>query len=168
MRRLLFKDTKDRSLKFIIIFLFTIMFSCCAQASLFDFTKKSSEPVLETLSGKKIPFSSLSGHWVLINYWASWCQPCVEEIAVFNQLHKQKPKIYIFAVNYDAMQLSKQKRLTKQFHIHYPSLKHSVAKELHLGAISVVPVTFVFNPQGKLHTILYGGQTLESIREEIS
>ena len=162
MQRLLFKG-----IKYITALSLIFLFACNAQASIFNFIKKAEEPSLETLSGKKIPLASLAGHWVLINYWASWCQPCVEEIAVFNYLHKTNPKFYIFAVNYDSMQLSKQKRLAKKFHIKYPSLKHSVAKTLHLGSVSVVPVTFVFDPQGKLYTTLYGGQTVESIMDEI-
>ena len=55
--------------------------------------------------GDNLIFSSLKGKWVYINYWANWCQPCLEEIAAFNQFYdKYKNKnIAVFGVNYDGL-----------------------------------------------------------------
>ncbi len=125
------------------------------------------DTLLEGIDGSAIQLSSLQGKWVFINYWASWCGPCVDEIAELNQFYEnhQSSNLAVFAVNYDALPLYKQQRLIRKFDIHYPSLTlHSVAK-LHLGNISVVPITFVFSPDGKLTTALYGGQTLESLND---
>lgn len=126
--------------------------------------------VLHPLNGGDIAFSSLKGKWVFINYWASWCQPCVDEIAELNQFYEKNKNqnVAVFAVNYDAMSQSMQKRLVQQFDIRYPSLKHLSAQSLNLGNITAVPVTFVFNPQGKLSTTLYGGQTVASLKRAIT
>ena len=152
-------------IKQLYILIALIFITCTANANFFDFASTEKAAILETLSDEKIDFKSLEGNWVLINYWASWCQPCVDEINVFNTLAQQNKNIKIFAVNYDAMQISKQKRLAKQFNIQYPSLKHNVANTLNLKEITVVPITFVFDPSGKLHDTLYDGQTLDSINE---
>jgi thiol-disulfide isomerase/thioredoxin len=124
---------------------------------------------LEDINGSSFNFSSLKGKWVFINYWASWCGPCLDEIAEFNQLYDSKPdNIAVFAVNFDSVPLFEQKIMAKKFSIHYPSLQQRSTSQLPLGNISVVPVTFVFNPAGKLATTLYGGQTIQSLKEAIS
>ncbi|KTC64791.1 thiol-disulfide oxidoreductase ResA [Legionella adelaidensis] len=120
------------------------------------------DPILQELNGQEIPFSSLKGKWVFINYWASWCQPCLEEIPELNRFykqHKNNKNVAIFAVNFDAPPIEEQKSLIEEFGIRYPALQKDPADELRLGLISGVPVTFVFNPEGKLMGRLFGGQT---------
>lgn len=121
-------------------------------------------PVLEKLDGSSVPFSSLRGKWVFINYWASWCGPCVEEIPQLNRFaSKYKGKAHVFAVNYEGLPAAQQRQLSRRFGIGYPSLKVDPADSLQLGDINAVPVTFVFNPQGKLVKKLYGPQTMSSL-----
>jgi thiol-disulfide isomerase/thioredoxin len=124
---------------------------------------------LHDVSGEKIPFSTLQGKWVLINYWASWCKSCIDEIPVLNQFYDKykHDDVAVFAVNYDALPTDMQKQLIKQFGIKYPSLKKDPASALKLGHIRAVPVTFVFNPKGELTDALYGGQTLNSLKEAL-
>ena len=125
---------------------------------------------LKNLNGDEIALSSLKGKWVFINYWASWCQPCLDEIPMLNhfyEMHKAE-NIAVFAVNYDALPDNKQERLIKKFNIQYPSLRRNSIDALQLGPVSVVPVTFVLNPQGELSTTLYGGQTLDDLNEAMA
>ena len=128
------------------------------------------DAVLQNLNGDDISLSSLKGKWVFINYWASWCRPCIDEIAELNRFYEQNQakNVAVFAVNYDALPLNKQQRLVRKFNIRYPSLKQNPAALLHLGNISVVPITFVLNPQGQLIDTLYGGQTIASLNEVIA
>jgi thiol-disulfide isomerase/thioredoxin len=122
---------------------------------------------LHDLSGEKIPFATLQGKWVFINYWASWCQSCIDEIPELNNFYNKNKHndVAVFAVNYDALPTVTQKQLIRQFGIKYPSLKKDPAFVLKLGHIRAVPVTFVFNPKGELTDTLYGGQTMASLKE---
>ncbi|MDI9817966.1 TlpA disulfide reductase family protein [Legionella sp. W10-070] len=125
--------------------------------------------VLKELNGKQIPFDSLKGQWVLINYWASWCQPCIDEIAELNRFYQHKKgQLALFAVNYDMLSLEEQLLLVKRYNIRYPSLEEDPARLLQLGDIPGVPATFIFNPKGKLSKTLYGPQTLASLNEAIA
>ncbi|MDF1758178.1 MAG: TlpA disulfide reductase family protein [Legionellaceae bacterium] len=129
----------------------------------------ASNLILEDINGSQVDFSTLKGKWVFINYWASWCSPCIEEIAEFNKVFDSNPtNIAIFAVNFDRLTTENQKKVAKDFSIHYPSVQRESTALLALGDISVLPVTFVFNPEGHLATKLYGGQTAEAIKETIS
>ena len=125
--------------------------------------------ILQGMSGQNISFSDLKGKWVLINYWASWCQSCIAEIPVLNNFYeKNKNNVALFAVNYDAQSVDIQQKLIKQFDMHYPSLIKDPSTALQLGDIRGVPVTFVFNPQGKLIDTLYGGQTINSLKKALA
>jgi thiol-disulfide isomerase/thioredoxin len=145
-----------RSLKsFLLLFIFL-----CS-------TTTHAEIMLQTLQGEDIALSSLKGKWVFINYWESWCGQCVDEISELNRFYRKNKKhnVEVFAVNYGDLSLHNQLQLVKQFDIRYPSLQYGTVRALHLGNVSVVPVTFVLDPKGELSTTLYGGQTMESLAE---
>ena len=145
-----------------------ILLTACM--SLFFFTSTNATSLLQEMSGHEFAFTDLQGKWVLINYWASWCQPCVDEIPELNRFYdaNKQNNIAMYAVNYDALPINAQKILIKQFNIRYPSLKEDPSDTLRLGDIRGVPVTFVFNPQGELSDTLYGGQTMSSLRAAVA
>lgn len=120
--------------------------------------------MLTEISGKQIDFNSLRGKWVMINYWASWCQPCLDEIRELNTFyHHNHKKVALFAVNYDGLPVQAQQQLIKKYHINYPSLRYDPSKLLELGGLVGVPATYVFNPQGQWVDTLYGGQTHDNL-----
>ena len=135
--------------------------------SLFNFTLTTFKTpiVLNDIEGRHITFSSLKGKWIFINYWASWCAPCLNEIKTINQFYKthDNSKFIFFAVNYEGLAKSTQINLIQKHHIHYPSLATDPAASLKLGDITGVPVTFVYNPQGKLEDTVYGELTIERL-----
>lgn len=130
----------------------------------------AAEVVFHDLQDKAIPLSSLKGKWVLINYWASWCHPCLEEIPELNRFYDMNKSgdVVMFGVNYDGLPIPAQEKLIKQLDIHYPLLKGDPASELNLGDIRGVPVTFVISPEGELVDMLYGEQTARSLGQRLS
>ncbi|KTD69487.1 MULTISPECIES: TlpA disulfide reductase family protein [Legionella] len=121
--------------------------------------------LLKDTLGNTIPFSSLKGKWVLINYWAGWCKTCIDEIPELNRFYQkhEQDSVVLFAVNYDGLPVHQQKKLIQKFNIQYPSLASDPALALGLGDIIGVPVTFVINPQGELVDTLYGGQDIKTL-----
>ena len=122
-------------------------------------------PMLQSIDGQEFTLRSLKGKWVYINYWASWCAPCLHEIPEINRFYQQyKAKnIAVFGVNYDGLPSDEQRPLIQKYQLAYPSLGIDPADALKLGDIKGVPVTFVFNPDGKLFDIKYGEQTIKSL-----
>lgn len=146
--------------------LIKLLLCVCLQATVLPVLASS----LKTTDGQTISWNSLRGKWVLINYWASWCDSCVYEIPELNRFFKShsKEQVALFAVNYDSPSLQELKTLNQQFKINYPSLVNDPSQELGLGDITAVPVTFVFNPQGQLVKRLYGGQSLRSLNKALN
>lgn len=139
-------------------------------AGFFISTGLQAQAMLYPAHGQPISFASLKGKWVLINYWASWCEPCLEEIPELNQLYQNhdQHQFELFAVNYDMLPADRQQQLAIDNHIHYPVLRDDPAEALALGDIRGVPVTFIFNPKGILTKTLYGGQTADGLKKIIS
>ncbi|WP_237758259.1 TlpA family protein disulfide reductase [Legionella londiniensis] len=153
----MFKNWLDESMPYFKTILLAT--SCFFFSSLIQ-----AEIVLHDLQNNKISFSSLQGKWVFLNYWASWCQPCIDEIPELNRFYnKHKHKVVIFGVNYDALPIEEQRLLVRQYDLAYPSLSHDPAASLNLGDIRGVPMTFVFNPEGQLAHTLTGGQTSKTL-----
>lgn len=149
-------------IKFFIIGI-GILFCCISYAS--------NNILLKTIDNQSIEFNSLKGKWVVIHYWASWCQGCLDEIHTLNSFYHQVcqsgNKVALFAVNYDMPSITIQKRVIKKYKIDYPSLKENPAQSLQLNAINGLPVTFIFNPDGKLSHTLYGPQTMTSLKHAV-
>lgn len=142
----------------IFILIIAIGLTACHQAT----------PSLQLLSGKSIKLQDLKGRWVYINYWASWCKPCVQEIETFNALYKleKQEQIAVFAVNYDALAMDELKSLIKTQHILYPHFADDPAVAWQLGDVQAVPVTFIINPKGQLVKTLYGEQSLKILLDQ--
>lgn len=135
--------------------------------SLYATALSAKMPTLQSIDGHEFTLKSLKGKWVYINYWASWCAPCLHEIPEFNRFYEtyKNKNIAVFGVNYDGgLSQEEQKPLIAQYQILYPSLAFDPADTLKIGDIKGVPVTFVFNPEGKLHDVRYGEQTVESLK----
>lgn len=132
-------------------------------------TVSQADVVLRDTKGKSTDFSALKGKWVLINYWAGWCESCVSEIPALNHFYKtNKNKVALYGVNFDNLPSNEQNTLIRKLHIQYPALAKNPAKDLHLSDISGVPVTFVFNPKGKLVKTLFGNQNSKSLNKLIT
>src|SRR5690554_7553632 len=53
--------------------------------------------------GEAVARTGLQGNWVVVNYWAEWCAPCLHELPEFNRLAAARPDIRVFGVNYDGV-----------------------------------------------------------------
>ena len=83
-------------------------------SSRYDFT---------TLDGSTYQFKDLQGKWVVINYFAEWCAPCLREIPELNEFKKltdEAGNAILFGVSYDALQDHELSLLAKKYNIRFP------------------------------------------------
>jgi len=106
------------------------------------------------------------GKWLVLNYWAEWCAPCIEEIPELNHLQKQfADQLVVAGVNFDRLQGEALGKLVRAMSIEYLNIENDPADALRLARPAALPTTYIFNPQGQLAAKLVGPQTVESILE---
>jgi len=69
-----------------------------------------------TLDGKKHRHSDYDGQYVLVNYFAEWCAPCLKEVPELSKLNQIKPdNVVLFAVSYDNLSDDKLNELQQKY-----------------------------------------------------
>lgn len=119
--------------------------------------------------GHEIKLSQLAGKWLIINYWASWCRPCYEELPELNAFYRQNKdkNVVLLGVNYDQVTPDKLPELMKRMHIQFPVLTRDPAAELGIQHVPGLPATYVFSPDGTLRQRLLGRQTQKTLQAAI-
>lgn len=94
-----------------------------------------------------IRLSQFRGKLVLLNFWATWCAPCIDELPSLQELQKQRPDIQVLAVSIDD-DPSAYGAFLKQYDINLLSVRDgSQGANLKYGSVKV-PETFVIDRQG--------------------
>jgi len=109
--------------------------------------------------------AELRGQWVVINYWASWCTPCIKEIPELNALDAQYPEVTVLGVNYDGASGAELEQQRQQLGIIFASLAADPAAQLGKPRPVVLPTTLILDPTGQLVATLVGPQTLDSLAQ---
>lgn len=112
--------------------------------------------------GNTLQLDRLQGQWVVINYWATWCKPCIQEIPELNSL-AELPGVTVLGVNYDGVDGEQLAQQIEQLGIAFPVLTTDPASQLGEARPMVLPTTYVLDPSGQLRETLIGPQTLESL-----
>lgn len=105
----------------------------------------------------------LRGQWVVINYWAKWCKPCIKEIPELNKLNQRYSEVTVVGVNYDGATGESLAAQVEQFGIEFAILSQDPAGELQQPRPVVLPTTIILDPTGTISQTLLGPQTLTSL-----
>lgn len=108
------------------------------------------------LNNKEHKLEDYKGQWVVVNYWATWCPPCLDEIPELVEFHEKhtgknaKIKAVVLGVNYEDVDDTYLKTFVDEYFISYPILKADLGRTPPFGRVHGLPTTFVISPEGKL------------------
>jgi len=108
--------------------------------------------VLPDLAGKERRLSEFRGKWVLVNYWATWCPPCLEELPeleVFHNEHQHRDAVVI-GVNLEDIDLPRLKAFVEEQFISFPVLREKPGARTQLGVVPALPTSYLVSPDGEL------------------
>ncbi len=121
------------------------------------------------LTGKQFKLSDYRGKWVVVNHWATWCPPCLEEIpelTLFHEGHKDKDAVVI-GINMEEIAAAKLSRFVDEHFMTFPVIPNGFDVQA-IGSIQGLPTTFIIDPTGKPVARRTGGVTAEEIEAFIS
>lgn len=114
--------------------------------------KKAPDFSLEDLKGKKISFHHFKGRVVFLNFWATWCRPCQEEMPSMEDLYQKfKEKNFVFlTISADYGDKNLVKEFIEKHKYSFPTLIDPKNTVLDLYGVKGIPTTFLIDKKGKL------------------
>lgn len=123
---------------------------------------------LTDTDGKVQALAAYRGKWVVVNYWATWCPPCIEEIPELIALKEARKDVVVIGI---AMQYDHADDVTKFADdnlINYPLVLGDDDVVAEVGPVSVLPTSYIYNPQGKLVKTWRGAMTRAALEKLFS
>ncbi|MCL5985277.1 MAG: TlpA family protein disulfide reductase [Actinobacteria bacterium] len=124
---------------------------------------------LESLTGEKMTLSEFAGHVVVLNFWATWCPPCREEMPDFQTTwEKYKGKDVVFlGVSIDQNR-SDVETFIKDYNVTYTILLDLSSEVANLYGITAIPTTFVLDVDGTVLFRQVGAMTADQLSAQIN
>ena len=130
--------------------------------------EKAPDFTLLNLSQKKVNLSDYQGKVIILDFWDTWCSPCVKEIPHFVELQKElEKKVQIIGIALGRQGLEKVKSFAKRYKINYPVLLCDEQTLRKYGPIRGIPTTFVIDREGKIYKKYIGYRPKEIFEADI-
>jgi len=128
---------------------------------------------LPDMNGRKVDLVSFKGQVIVIEFWATWCAPCKEEIPLLNQIHKEyrEKGVVIIGISLDRKPPQEVRKFLDQLQVEYTNVMgdeetfERYCQRAKLGPIRGIPATFVIDRNGQICK-RYTGLKEKSILEE--
>ncbi|MCW8108121.1 TlpA family protein disulfide reductase [Alteromonas ponticola] len=150
-----------------------VFFTCAfligvASLALGVFTATQVNADFKTVDGKEYRWQHLEGKWVVLNYFAKWCAPCLRELPELNRFADSVDEdVKLFGVNYDPMPTPEIQALIREFKIQFPVIPNEVDNKLPTQTPGYLPATFIIAPNGDVAATLFGEQTEKGLHQKI-
>jgi len=106
---------------------------------------------MQTIDGELLEMSDLRGKVVLVNFWATWCGPCREEIPYLASLTERYPEhLVVIGVSEDAGGVDMVEAFADQYGVNYPIVMSTPEIKRAFPGVFALPTSFVVDPDGQM------------------
>ena len=121
-------------------------FTVVASGSQDDFT-------LPDMDGTPHSLSDYRGKWVLVNYWATWCPPCLEELPELEVFHSgAEGRVVVLGVNMEEIDKPELRAFVDQQFLSFPILVAGGRpnRDQLIGPVDAMPTSYLVTPEGEV------------------
>lgn len=123
---------------------------------------------LEDLEGNTHRLTDYRGKWVLVNYWATWCPPCLNEIPELINLHSDKDNnLIVIGIAIQSGSSYKVADFAEAHHMNYPIVMGSRDVTAQIGIANALPMSFLYSPAGEMVSRHDGELTQQMVESAI-
>ena len=117
--------------------------------------------------GKTHKLADYHGKWVIVNFWATWCPPCLEEIPDLVEISDAREDVKVFGVAMGYQDPQQVLQFAEGMFVNYPIVLGDEKTAKQIGKVIGLPTTFVYDPKGKLAQRFVGKVTREQVERVI-
>ncbi|WP_202840692.1 TlpA family protein disulfide reductase [Luteimonas saliphila] len=128
------------------------------------------EPGLQvaTIDGDQYDLAEHRGKWVVVNFWATWCSPCLKEMPELSALHTMREHISVVGLAYEEIDVPSMQSFLSEHPVAYPiAIIDVYAPPADFETPRGLPMTYLIAPDGKVARQFLGPVTAKEIETAI-
>src|SRR5690606_32966206 len=106
---------------------------------------------VQTVDGEAYDLAAHRGQWVVINFWATWCGPCLQEMPELSALHTMRGNIEVIGLAYEDIELEEMQAFLAKHPVAYPiAIVDTYNPPKDFATPRGLPMTYLIAPDGKV------------------
>lgn len=133
--------------------------------------KTADMPLLQvkTVDGKDFDLAGQRGKWVVVNFWATWCGPCLQEMPELSALHAMRGNIEVVGLAYEDIEPDEMGAFLEKHPVAYPiAILDPYNPPADFATPRGLPMTYLIAPDGKVARQFLGPVDAQKIEQAIA